>query len=117
MDSNISNDIMNGNDELTQYYTVAQDNLFEGDKCYIRLEGTTESRNDINSIILNKIKNNSDLLNEICYINAGVDVTISKITNKHLKNFDGNFSMSDGVFVLSQEEISSLTLNSHEEQF
>lgn len=114
MDSNISNEIMNGNDELTQYYTVAQDNLFEGDKYYIRLEGTTESRNDINSIILNKIKNNSDLLGEICYINAGADVTISKITNKHLKNFDGNFSMGDGVFVLSQEEISSLTLNSHE---
>lgn len=114
LDSTILNKIMNGNDELTNYYSIYQKDLFEGSDCYIRLEGTVECDDDPYSKILNKISNNSVLLGKICYINAGADVTISKITNRHLKNFSGDFIKGDGVFVLSPDELNSIQINDDE---
>lgn len=104
--------IVNGSDTDTLYNSIPQNNLYEGQENYIRL--LKEESNSVLSTVLNKILKNNELLGNISDINSGADVTISRITNKHLSQFSGNYSYNDGVFVLSNQEIKSLQLNDRE---
>lgn len=45
------------------------------------------------------------LLKDITSINAGADVTISKITKKHIDTFGTKFIKGEGVFVLTDREL------------
>jgi len=88
---------------------IPSNQLFHGEDNLIFLEGLSSS-NDENSKdyiinnILNKIKGSNPLLKEIMSVNAGADVTISKITKKHIDNFGKKFKKGEGVFVLTQKE-------------
>lgn len=111
MDNNFNN-IVERKDCETSYIDISQKNLYEGKETYIRL--LKEESNSVLSTVLNKILKNNELLGNISDINSGADVTISRITNKHLSQFSGNYSYNDGVFVLSNQEIESLQLNDRE---
>ncbi len=111
MDNNFNN-IVERKDCETSYIDISQKNLYEGKENYIRL--LKEESNSVLSTVLNKILKNNELLGNISDINSGADVTISRITNKHLSQFSGNYSYNDGVFVLSNQEIESLQLNDRE---
>ncbi|MBP3847283.1 DUF4391 domain-containing protein [bacterium] len=104
--------VLNGLDKDCICRKINQEDLYEGKDNYIRL--LKEESNSILSIILNKIFQNNDLLGNISDINSGADVTISRITNKHLTQFNGNYTYNDGVFVLSNEELNALNLNDDE---
>lgn len=90
-----------------------QKNIFEGDKSYIRI---SSSKTSSTFGILNVIKDNHSRLNEFANINSGCDITISKISNKHLKEFNNNLVKNEGVFVLSPSELKSLSLNDYEKR-
>lgn len=98
-------------DPETTYTSLQQNDLYEGNDNYIRLFKNIDS-SVINQILLKILGNN--LLGNIANINSGADVTISRITKKHLSKFTGNFEYNSGVFVLSEQEINSLNLNENE---
>jgi len=115
--SEILHQMLNGIDSETRYYRVNLKDLYDGKECYIRLTGTRASKISENPIqkILDKLKDQGNALGQICNINSGADITISKITDKHLKNFKGNFNKMDGVFVLEADEIQNLKLSKQEQ--
>jgi len=112
--SNILNKIQLWADSETNYYLVKQENLYEGKDNYIRISGVNILANNPKDQILNKVKMSGYLLGNICNINSGCDITISKITKKHLDKFSGNFKYGDGVFVLNPKEINELNLTTDE---
>lgn len=94
-------------DKNTNYYEIKQQFLFESNKYFIRLRGMedSENSNDINNVILRKISKLTIYLGEISNINLGCHIVLTKITNKHLENFSGNFEKDDGVFILNENEV------------
>lgn len=101
--------ILEGEDTETNYWAVRQSDLFDGDGAYIRPAGISLDGDDaLVQKILHKISHQGVLLGNICNINSGADITISKITNKHLQHFKGDFTQNDGVFVVDQNELSSI---------
>jgi adenine-specific DNA-methyltransferase len=114
---NILNRILTWQDGETNYYKIKQKNLFEGSSNYIRINGVeTDSSNPIN-VVLNKLKDSPKKLVEVSNINSGCDITISRITKKHLESFNGNFEYGDGVFVINDDELKSIGLNNNEKLF
>ena len=114
-----SSDQITSSNELTKILynnpkrqEISPKDLFEGENHYIRLStsGQTEITN-----ILDKISNNCKKLgnDNLFNINSGADVTISRITNRHLK-FDKTFKVGKGVFVLNQKEINQINPNKNE---
>jgi len=113
---NILNEILTWQDVESNYYNIKHKNLFEGSSNYIRINGVeTDSSNPIN-VVLNKLKDSPKKL-EVSNINSGCDITISRITKKHLEAFDGNFEYGDGVFVINDDELKSIGLNNNEKLF
>lgn len=103
----VINDIFLGRDGRTDYYIIDnQKELYDGLDLYIRLQGTKKKENDILSNILEKVREETNtILDEICYINAGVGVTISKITSRYIKKYPQlNLEKDMGVFVVSKQE-------------
>ena len=101
-------------DDQTNYFEVAQKYLYEGDECYIRLTGNSNDSDNPIDTILKKLKEQGTYLKEHCNINAGADITISKITGKHIEHFKGEFKYGDGVFVIDDGEVSGLHLSNTE---
>ena len=94
---------------LVEYFYLKQEDIFEGDSNYIRMQGISDT--DPTNTILNKIKKNNPRLGKdnICIINAGIGVTVSKIKNNYLKKFPSlKLSHNEGVFVVSPLEAEKL---------
>ena len=103
-------EILNWSSDRTNYFV--QDDIFEGEQHYIRI---SSSKLDPTSLLLDNIAISKVRLSEILSINSGCDITISRVTNKHLKDIPNlNAQVGEGVFVLSQEEVSKLKLNTYE---
>jgi len=64
--------IQNKIDTETQYYKVAQKDLYDGDENYIRLIGSSEISNSPIHIVLEKVKKQGELLFNLCRINNGI---------------------------------------------
>jgi adenine-specific DNA-methyltransferase len=118
---NILNNILSWKDDETTYFNLSQESIYDTEKNYIRLdasnkEQTTGNKEPTNrfSEILDKIKKNNSGLINYCNINSGCDITISRITKKHTDAFQGGFEQGQGVFVLNENEIKLLGLNSDE---
>jgi len=105
--------ILNWDDSQSDYYQLSQENLYEGEECFIRINETTKTGSKL-QLLLSKMVKNSKPLVDLCEINSGCDITISRITDKHLQKFHGGFSKNDGVFVLSAKELKSLKINESE---
>jgi len=98
-------DILSGIDSETTY--SVHNEIFEGESNYIRITSSDETKES--NDLFEKIRNNSKRLDAILNINSGCDVTISRITDKHLESFPGiKANRGDGVFVLNSQEIKSL---------
>ena len=79
---------------------------------YIRLTGINNN-NPIDNI-LNKIKNNTVMLggkDGLCNVNQGLRTGADKLSNKHLKDFPNLGNLGDGIFILTQDELSTLNLS------
>ena len=104
--------IVSGLNDEANYNKFKQSDLYDGKENYIRL--FKKEDDSTLSKILNKIANSNPLLGNIADINSGADITISRITKKHLSNFSGNFEYNSGVFVLSEAEINLINPNNNE---
>lgn len=107
--------ILNGNDENTNYDYFEKDKIFEGDKFYMRIN---QSNSENNEVIYKKIKSNSYLLANIADINSGCDITISRITQKHIEQFPREeYKKNEGVFVLNNSEVKELKKNLNDYEY
>lgn len=108
--------ILSGNDNETHYYKVAQNNLYEGNENYIRLEGTGVVGNVTIHTILDRMKEQSSFLGNICNLDSGIQTGVDKVTNNHIKKglIESNY-LHKGVFVLSKDELSSLAITESEQ--
>ena len=109
-DSTKLNKIMSWLDDDTECYLIKQEYLYDGADNYIRISGTNSKSGAHIDKILNKVKNTGLRLENICNINSGCDITLSKIRKKHLENFSGDFTLGDGAFVLNPKELKELDL-------
>lgn len=102
-------DIMHRKDNKTAYFSVCQDELYEGPEYYIRLRGLSEDTTKVNSI-LNKMSNNIRL-SDICYVRQGLRTGIDKTSKRHVDKYGYKGSVNQGVFVLSKQELITLGLD------
>ncbi|MCK9314383.1 MAG: Eco57I restriction-modification methylase domain-containing protein, partial [Methanocorpusculum sp.] len=98
----ILTNIFQGTDECSDYYSVLQTDLYEGNESYIRMEGgfSTTSDDPVQSV-LNKIINRGIVLKKVCLINQGIvsgcDYIASRNIDKLTKPYD--VLLNDGIFV------------------
>ncbi|HEY4715621.1 MAG TPA: TaqI-like C-terminal specificity domain-containing protein, partial [bacterium] len=110
--------ILSWQDEETNYYSIQQKDLYEGEEYYIRLSGTVkEGKQDPTQHILDKIKKQFQLLGVLCNVNQGILSGIDKITNKHIESKLIDFKYKNhGVYVLNKNELNALGLSKEEKQ-
>jgi hypothetical protein len=107
--------IITMSDSDTDYFSIKQDNLYDGGESYIRLTGAKSTKlGSINSV-LDLLITNSYSLNKICEVDSGIQTGIDRITNKHIKKgLVARQYLGSGVFVLSESEVDRLALNKSE---
>ena len=82
---------------------------------YIRLNGKSGKIGEDIENILQKIKNNSELLGNIKNVNQGVLTGADKVTQRHLNKYGiKGLNKGDGIYVLSSSEIDELDLTNEE---
>jgi len=110
--SSILSNILLGKDKKSEYFSIPQHDLYEGQNDYIRLNGTS-TKNSVLNGILNNISKYSPLI-DICYVRQGLRTGIDRISNSHLTKYDFNGKKDEGVFVLSKNELNNLSLSENE---
>ncbi|MFD3157281.1 Eco57I restriction-modification methylase domain-containing protein [Haloimpatiens sp. FM7330] len=108
--------IINDNDSETESYIIDNKKLFEGEAKYIRLVNINKDCDYSPETIFNKMQKKSIEFGKISNINSGADITISRITNKHIKNFGDVYIKGEGVFVLSKSEIDNMYISTKERE-
>lgn len=91
--------IINHKDEDTEYAEVEQIDLFDGEENYIRLKN--DNCNSLLSSILNKIKLNNNILDNICNVNVGLRSGLDKTKKKHQELFP-EININQGVFIIDE---------------
>lgn len=109
---NTFDDIVTRKDKDTNYNSISQNELYEGEENYIRL--SKEDENSELSVILNKIKSNNDVLGNICNVNNGVFSGCDTLNDKKKLKYNIDKTIGDGVFTISSKEYSNLQLFDNE---
>ncbi|KKS19717.1 MAG: hypothetical protein UU78_C0076G0008, partial [Candidatus Roizmanbacteria bacterium GW2011_GWC2_41_7] len=113
-DPTILSAILNHQDKDTDYFNIAQNELYDGKENYIRLGGTSGENNQINKI-LGKLSINP-LLGDICFVRQGLRTGIDKTTQSHKLNYNLKGEMGEGVFIITKKELSDIKLNINEKK-
>lgn len=91
-------EILYSSSKKAKYYELSFENLYDGEKEYIRLE------KDRLTDILDKIKLNNKSLVDLTNIKQGLVSGADKFTDSHKKKYGLDFIKGTGIFVLNQEE-------------
>ena len=102
--------ILHGDDEETQYFHVAQEDLYDGDEYYIRLSGISTISDNPIQIILEKVKKQGSPLGVICNVNQGIVTGADKVSQKHIYKYGIEAEIGEGIFVLSEKEVENLNI-------
>jgi len=108
--------IFAGNDVETDYYKIAQDDLYDGDDFYIRMDRNSGASGDALQVLLDKVKKQGVVLGSICDVNQGIVTSADKVSKRHIKKYAIKANVGDGIFVLSEEEVKRLDLTEREEE-
>ncbi|MGC9602487.1 MAG: TaqI-like C-terminal specificity domain-containing protein [Minisyncoccia bacterium] len=111
----ILNKVFSGEDKDSDYYSVKQEQLYDGIENYIRLSGIGNTENPIEKV-LEKMKEQGTILKDVCEINQGLVTGANKVSLKHIKKYKIEAGVGDGIFVLSKEEIKNLNLTKDEKR-
>lgn len=108
--------ILNERDTETQYYKVAQKDLYDGDEYYIRLTAASKISDNPVQRILDKVKAQGISLGIICNVNQGIITGADKVSRKHVEKYKVTAKIGDGIFVLSDKEVSDLNLEKKDKE-
>jgi hypothetical protein len=93
---------------------IAQKDLYETDKNYIRMHREDGNTNNL----LKKISLNNIRMDRDFRVNQGIITSADKVTKKHLEKFKDllskDISAGDGIFVISKKEYEKLSKNKKE---
>ncbi|MBN1150780.1 Eco57I restriction-modification methylase domain-containing protein [candidate division WOR-3 bacterium] len=108
--------ILDGNDSETLYSKIKQKDLYEGNESYIRTGTKVFFGNNEKLLqrIFCKIEIDSVRLDLICNINQGIVTGADKVTKKHIDRFGIKAKKGEGIYVLSDAEVSGLNLDEKE---
>ena len=106
--------ILNRNDKETDYFSILQNDLYDGNECYIRISGNVGLTATPIQKILDKIKSQSEFLGDICNVNQGVVSGADKVSKKHIAKYGISSAAGGGIFVLSDKEMRELGLENSE---
>ncbi|MBA7477040.1 hypothetical protein ES707_12438 [subsurface metagenome] len=97
--------ILDLQDGATNYYQVSQNDLYEGDKCYIRLTGSGVQSEDLLNIVLAKLqKQGKSLRPYFCNINNGIHTEADYLSQRKFgQRDDKDARVGDGIYVLDKE--------------
>lgn len=95
-------DIISAKDDKTSYSIKSQDELFDGDGFYIRLDSNSD--NSLENI-LKKISIGNETIRDICDINQGIVSGADYVSEKHKKTYVIEAQKGDGIFVLSSQNL------------
>jgi hypothetical protein len=112
----ILNQIINWQDDQTEYFRVPQSYLYDGEDFQIRVRGTKNNRDDPLQAILNNMRSQGTPLGTLCNINQGIVTGADKVSKKHIEKFHIDANKGDGIFVLSKEELLNFPLTIKEKQ-
>lgn len=101
-------------DDRFDTYSVAQDDLYEGNERYIRLSGCGVSQEDSVSSVLSKIANTKYHLIDIAFIKQGIVSGADKYTDAHESKYGLGFPKGQGIFILHKYELKELHLSEEE---
>lgn len=109
--------ILESSDSQTNYYSVNENDLFEGEDFQIRIKGkgSVSSSLTVNDV-LQKVKQNSDPLSTIADITMGIVTLSDTVSSKHLKKYKLQAKKGDGIYVLSNDELNKLHLSKDEKK-
>lgn len=95
-------DILNGVDKNVLIAEVDQDNLFDGNECYIRMSGVNSTSENSVESILEKISSAHSVLSDYADVNQGILTGCDTLTKRHLDKLpaDTTKCKNDGIFVL-----------------
>ena len=105
----ILNSLFNLKDSKTEYYSINQEELFEGEENYIRTRGTTGGNTVLKNIFSSLEKGIE--LGLICDVRQGLRTGIDKISNSHINKYNYSGNKGDGVFILNISEVKELGFN------
>lgn len=113
----IIHDIINGNDEETEYNIQLQKSIFEPENLYIRIESQLNYSKKGSGIysVLDKVKDSNDTFKTYFNIEQGIVSGADKVSDSIIQEFPHlNLNKGDGIFILTKEEVSQLNLTEHE---
>ena len=108
--------IFTNSDVETDYFKLAQDDLYDGDDSYIRMDRNSGASGDALQLLLDKVKKQGVVLESICDVNVGIQTSADKVSKRHIKKYAIKANVGDGIFVLSDEEVKRLDLTEREEE-
>jgi adenine-specific DNA-methyltransferase len=107
----ILQEIFAGNDVETGYYRLSQDDLYDGNDSYMRMDRNSGALGDALPLILDRVKEQGIALKNICNVNTGIMTGADKVSKKHIQKYGIKANIGDGIFVLSDEEVTRLDLS------
>ncbi len=110
----ILNSIMSWQDAETEYRTIKQSELYQGDQRYITLVGNHESSGDPKMALLAKVARSGKVLGTICDVFTGIQTGADKVSPKHVSRFQVKATPGEGIFVLTADELRELRLSKRE---
>jgi adenine-specific DNA-methyltransferase len=115
-DAQTLKEILYGADEDTNYFKMPDQNIYDGDLNYIRLQNEDSKNSGIDNI-LEIVKNSGGPLSDICFLTTGVQSGAEKLTQGHINKYDVADKIGEGIFILSKEEIKKLELSETEKVY
>ena len=116
----ILNTILYEHESLQDFFeahSVKQDDIYEGEEAYIRINGCGIGQANTVDSILKKIACSSKHLKDIALIKQGIVSGADKYTDAHEIKYHLGFPKGKGIFVLHKAEVEALNLSKCEKTF
>lgn len=113
-DEIVIKNIIEGNDEDTEYNFQKEKTIFEPVNLYIRIESQSNTKQFGSGIhsLLDKVKDDNDLFGKYFNIEQGIVSGADKVSDSIINEFPNlNLNKGEGIFILTEEEVKSLNIS------
>ena len=103
--------ILSGDTKYSDNFEISISSLFDGEENYIR----TRIAEVKSQRLFKKMIRKGNKLGDICCIDTGIQTGADKLTDSHIKKYGKIGNKGDGIFVLTREELKTISLSQKEE--
>ena len=117
-DAKILSNLLNGLDYDADYFIQKQDEVFEENSLYVRIEPGHDVLTTNIYNVLDKVKAQSLPLSRFCNIEQGIVSGADRVSKSILKKYPNiTAENSEGIFILNNSELDNLSLSKEELRF